>query len=408
MRSYWNTGNMAMTPQFRTMRLDRVRARGLEILTGRSRSTSWLVLGLLLVLSWTIGLHVGSQAGGAQWFFAPIVFAALALGPSEAALAALLAALLAGPLLPAEVRSVAAQEPQVWLLRGTLFLAAGQVVSALVHRRKDLERRLEPYEETLRHREAEAAEIRAVIEEDRLAVYFQPIIELGTGRITGMESLARFPMEGDTQPARWFKRAWAAGVGPDLEIAAVRKAVELGWSLPKTAYQSVNLSPQILASGRFRELLDELPWTRLVVEITEHLEIEDYQRLAKPIAEIRARGGRLAIDDVGAGYASLRLVLSLSPDIIKLDTSLSHGLDLSLPRAALARGLVACAEELGARVVAEGIENREEARALQRIGAHCGQGYLFGRPAPLGHRIVVQVPEADSPQREAPSRAEPT
>jgi EAL domain-containing protein (putative c-di-GMP-specific phosphodiesterase class I) len=192
-------------------------------------------------------------------------------------------------------------------------------------------------------------------------------------------------------------------VGPDLEIAALRKAVAAGRQLPPTTYQAVNLSPEILLSGRFEELIGSLPWPRLVVEITEHLEIDDYRRLAPPIAEIRARGGRLAIDDVGAGFSSLRHVLSLSPDIIKLDPSLSHGLDFSLPRAALARGLVACAEELGATVVAEGIETAEDARGLRRVGAHCGQGFLFGRPTALGHGPVVRVPDVRPEVRAEPA-----
>lgn len=378
----------------------RLRTWGGELLGGRTPTTSRAVVGLLLVLAWTTGLHVGTLSGGAQLLFVPVVFAALTLSAGEAALTSILAALLAGPLLPAEVRTAVAQEPQVWLLRGLLFLVAGQVTSSLVHRRRELERRLEPYEQVSRRRHAEAAVIHALIEQDRLAVYFQPIVELDTGRITGMESLTRFPLEPEQAPESWFQRAWVAGVGPDLEVAAVRKAVELGDVLPRAAYQSLNLSPEILASKGFEELLDELPWRRLVVEITEHLEVEDYRRLAGPVAEIRARGGRLAIDDVGAGYSSLRHVVSLSPDFIKLDRSLAHGLDLSLPRAALARGLVACAEELGARVVAEGIETPEDLVALKKVGAHCGQGFLFGRPAPAGRWRSIRLPEAErSPRR---------
>jgi EAL domain-containing protein (putative c-di-GMP-specific phosphodiesterase class I) len=373
----------------------RLRNWGGEFLEGRTPSTSRAVVGLLLVLAWTVGLQVGTLSGGAQLLFVPVVFAALTLSAGEAALTSVLAALLAGPLLPADVRTAVAQEPHIWLLRGLLFLVAGQVTSLLVHRRRELERRLEPYEQVARRRHAEAAAIQALIEEDRLAVYFQPIVELDTERITGMESLTRFPLEAEQAPESWFQRAWVAGVGPDLEIAAVRKAVDLGGILPRAAYQSLNLSPEILASKRFEELLDELPWSRLVVEITEHLEVEDYRRLAAPVAEIRARGGRLAIDDVGAGYSSLRHVVSLSPDFIKLDRSLAHGLDLSLPRAALARGLVACAEELGARVVGEGIETPEDLVALKGVGAHCGQGFLFGRPAPAGRWHTIRLPEAE-------------
>jgi len=128
--------------------------------------------------------------------------------------------------------------------------------------------------------------------------------------------------------------------------------------------------------------------------MTEHVEIEDYQRLAKPLAEIRARGAQFAIDDVGAGFASLRHVLSLSPDIIKLDISLCGGLDHSRARLALTRGLVACAGELGAMVVAEGVESADDVMALREAGVQYGQGYLFGRPAPLGRLRVINVPDA--------------
>jgi EAL domain-containing protein (putative c-di-GMP-specific phosphodiesterase class I) len=389
------------------MDLTRENARGargssLAVLRTGGVGTSVMVSGLLLVTAWSIALRVGSQGGGAQWFFVPVLYAAASLGSVGTAITALLGGLLGGPLLPADVGTAVAQKPAVWLARTALFVAVGELAATWVHRRRDLSRRLEPYEELVNRRDAEAAEILTLIREDRLAVYFQPIVELETGRVLGMESLARFPLEQEQAPERWFRRAWAAGVGPDLEVAAVRKAVDLGWELPKTAFQSVNLSPEVLLSGRFEELLSDLPWTRLVVEITEHLEIEDYQRLAKPIGEIRARGGRLAIDDVGAWFASLRHVLSLSPDIIKLDRSLSHGLDMSLPRAALARGLVACAHELGATVVAEGIETAEDVRGLQRVGATCGQGYLFGRPAALNGRRVVQVPEAEPADGDRP------
>jgi EAL domain-containing protein (putative c-di-GMP-specific phosphodiesterase class I) len=367
--------------------------------------TPILITGLLLALSWTIALRVGSDGGGTHWFFAPILYAALTLGSLGASATAGLSALLGGPFVPADVATAAAQDPAAWFTRAALFLAVGLGGAIWIHRRREIRRRLRPLEEVARRRKAEANEILAIIHEDRLAVYFQPIVELDTGRVTGMESLARFPSESEQDPEGWFRRAWACGVGPDLEIAAVRKAVKMGWALPRNAYQAVNLSPEVLISARFEELLDSLPWSRLVVEITEHLEIEDYRRLATPIAEIRAQGGRLAIDDVGAGFASLRHVLSLSPDIIKLDGSLSHGLEFNLPRAALARGLVACAEELGATVVAEGVETADDARGLRRVGAHCAQGFLFGRPAALHRPGVVRLPETGPPVIHSPRSA---
>ncbi len=244
------------------------------------------------------------------------------------------------------------------------------------------------------HHQDQAGRIRRIIDEGRVEVHFQPIVELGTRKVAGVESLSRFPLEEEQRPEWWFQEAWKVGLGPDFEISAVRKAVDLGCELPETVYQSINLSPEVLLSDAFDELVDTLPWIRLTVEMTEHVEIEDYQRLAEPLAEIRARGARFAVDDVGAGFASLRHVLSLSPDIIKLDVSLCRGLDHSRARLALTRGLVACAGELEATVVAEGVESADDLMALRGAGVRYGQGYLFGRPAPLGELRVIHVPPA--------------
>jgi EAL domain-containing protein (putative c-di-GMP-specific phosphodiesterase class I) len=366
----------------------------LASLEGRSLpdSTAGLLVVFILVLCWNLGLHIGGQQAG-NWFYIPILYAAMRFGPRGAAGTALLATVLAGPLLPGDVDRALSQDAQVWLTRGAFFLVIGQIAAVLAQRRRALEERLEPYERVAQDRRAQVGRIRRIIDEDRLEVYFQPIVELETRRVAGMESLSRFPLEEEQRPDWWFRQAWAVGVGPDFEISAVRKAVDLGWGLPKTVYQSINLSPEVLLSDAFNELIDALPWTRLTVEITEHVEIDDYRRLARPLAEIRARGAQFAVDDVGAGFASLRHVLSLSPDIIKLDVSLCRGLELSRARVALTRGLVACAEELGAMVVAEGIESADDVVALQEAGVRYGQGYLFGRPAPIERRRVIRVPD---------------
>lgn len=366
------------------------------VLEGRGLpdSTAALVVVFLLVLCWNLGLHIGGRQGAGHWFYVPILYSAIRFGPRGAATTALLAALLAGPLLPADVGTALPQETQEWLTRGAFFVVIGQIAAVLGRRRRRLEERLEPYERVWQHHQDQAGRIRRIIDEDRVEVYFQPIVELGTRQVAGVESLSRFPLEEEQRPEWWFRQAWKVGLGPDFEISAVRKAVDLGWELPETVYQSINLSPEVLLSDAFDELVDTLPWIRLTVEMTEHVEIEDYQRLAKPLAEIRARGAQFAIDDVGAGFASLRHVLSLSPDIIKLDISLCGGLDHSRARLALTRGLVACAGELGAMVVAEGVESADDVTALREAGVQYGQGYLFGRPAPLGGLRVINVPDA--------------
>jgi EAL domain-containing protein (putative c-di-GMP-specific phosphodiesterase class I) len=355
-------------------------------------STATLLVCLLLLLCWSLGLRTGAQWGATHWFYIPILYAGIRFGAFGAAFTALAAALLAGPMLPADAVSGLPQELDFWLIRSAVFLLVGEIAAVLIHPAVAEEERLEPHMQLAAHRHEQAERIRHVIEEDRLAVHFQPIVELSTGRVVGMESLSRFPQD---SPEPWFATAWEVGLGPELEIAALCKAVDEGLGLPKGMFQAVNLSPEVLLSERFDDVIRSVPWIRLVVEMTEHVMVEDYQRLSQPLAEIRSRGGQIAIDDVGAGFASLRHVVSLSPDIVKLDVSLWRGVHMSQPRLTLARGVIACADELRAVVVAEGVERPEEAEALQGVGASYGQGFLFGHPAPLGPRRILYLPDRD-------------
>ncbi|MGH2674431.1 MAG: EAL domain-containing protein [Actinomycetota bacterium] len=350
-----------------------------------------LLICLLLVLGWSFGLRIGAQWGAGHWFYVPILYAAARFGPAGAAVTALASTMLAGPLLPFDTVTAVPQATELWLVRAFSFLFVGELAAVLFGLRRTAE--LGTPQAVGRARGLKAT-IRRVIEQDRLAVHFQPIVELSTGRVVGMESLARFPEEIDQPTDRWFAQAREAGLGVDLEMAALTKAVDAGRRLPTGLFQSVNLSPDALQSEEFAGLIDALPWTRLVIELTEHEEVRDYERLTRPLAAIRARGGRVAIDDVGAGFATLRHVVTLSPDMVKLDDSLWRGAELSRPRLTLSRGVVACSEQLGALVVAERIETGEEVGSLRRVGAAYGQGFLFGRPAPLGPTSVT-LPELD-------------
>jgi EAL domain-containing protein (putative c-di-GMP-specific phosphodiesterase class I) len=112
--------------------------------------------------------------------------------------------------------------------------------------------------------------------------------------------------------------------------------------------------------------------------------VQDYDALAVPVGTLRELGGKLAVDDVGAGFASLQHILRLAPDEIKLDVGLTGGIDVDPARRALAFGLVSFGNELGCSVVAERIETREELDALRSLGVSLGQGYFLGRPHALG------------------------
>jgi EAL domain-containing protein (putative c-di-GMP-specific phosphodiesterase class I) len=153
--------------------------------------------------------------------------------------------------------------------------------------------------------------------------------------------------------------------------------------LPKTVFMSVNISPSTLRGGAFRKLIDAFEPQRIVVEVTEHTPVDDYDALNDALTRVRALGVRLAIDDAGAGFASLRHILRLAPDFVKLDRTLIDGIERDRSHRALAAGLISFAEKIDATIVAEGIESTSQLTALLELGVTCGQGFLLARPAPL-------------------------
>ena len=223
--------------------------------------------------------------------------------------------------------------------------------------------------------------IQHVMDTDALKISFQPIVDLASRVAMGYESLARFPSPPPRSPDAWFADAEVVGLRPDLEMMAVERAVSRFGEIPSTAFMTINASPDVIVDRAFGAALSQLPGDRLVVEITEHARVDDYAGLQTALAALREDGVRLAIDDAGAGFASLRHILNLQPDIIKLDASLTQGVADDVLRRALAGSLVAAAAVIDSLVVAEGIENQEDADVLAEIGVTAGQGFLLGRPA---------------------------
>jgi EAL domain-containing protein (putative c-di-GMP-specific phosphodiesterase class I) len=195
-----------------------------------------------------------------------------------------------------------------------------------------------------------------------------------------MEALARFPQEPARDPSVWFAEADLVGLQLDLELAAVRAAFH-GGPPPNGHYLAVNVSPATATSERFHELIRDAPPAAVVIEVTEHAPIDDYEAFRRDLETIRRRGVRLAVDDAGAGFASLNHIVQLSPDFIKLDISLTRRVHRDRNRRALARALISFASEIGATILAEGIEQQEELEALKEIGVAYGQGFYLGRPA---------------------------
>jgi EAL domain-containing protein (putative c-di-GMP-specific phosphodiesterase class I) len=161
-------------------------------------------------------------------------------------------------------------------------------------------------------------------------------------------------------------------------------AVELLGELPEEVFLAINVGPDAIAAADLPLIIIESGSPqRIVLELTEHLKIDDYPHVRTALRRIREHGARLAIDDTGAGFASLSHIVNLAPDLIKLDRQFTRGIDLDPVRRALAQALVSFAHDTGAEVIAEGIESADELDTVRELGIPYGQGYLIGRPAPL-------------------------
>jgi EAL domain-containing protein (putative c-di-GMP-specific phosphodiesterase class I) len=218
---------------------------------------------------------------------------------------------------------------------------------------------------------------------DVLHMVFQPIAELATGATVGVEALARFADLPARPPNEWFRDAAEVGLAIDLELAAVRRALGHLDLLRVDECMTVNVSPATATSAQLTALLADVDATRIVLEVTEHAAVDDYDLLVSGLAALRADGIRVAVDDAGAGFASLNHILRIQPDIIKLDIALVRDIDRDPVKRALASSLVTFAGDIGATLIAEGVESPDELRTLRELDVPWGQGYLIARPAPL-------------------------
>lgn len=223
----------------------------------------------------------------------------------------------------------------------------------------------------------------AIDDERAHKIVFQPICSLAHRRPVGYEALSRFVGPPERSPDLWFEEATSVGLGVELEVIAAERALASLADLPAHTYLALNASPEALGSKPFQRLLADVELERIVIEITEQKQIGDYVSLNATISAARERGARLAIDDAGAGFASLRHILMLVPDFIKLDRTLIAGIEHDRSQQALAAGLISFAEKIGSTIIAEGIEREEQIDALALLGVTYGQGYFFSGPMPL-------------------------
>jgi EAL domain-containing protein (putative c-di-GMP-specific phosphodiesterase class I)/DNA-binding response OmpR family regulator len=233
-----------------------------------------------------------------------------------------------------------------------------------------------------------------ILEGQQFHPVFQPIVDVESREVVGFEALTRF--DDGVRPDLRFAEAARVELGLDFELAAIRLAVLASHELPAGRFVSLNLSPQAVTdrTSTVRDILAEAG-RPIVLELTEHVPIDDYEAL---IAALRSLGEeiKVAVDDAGAGYASLRHILELQPSFAKLDISLVRGIDTDDLRQALAAGLNYYALRTGCRLIAEGVETQAEASTLSKLGIELGQGYLYGRPslvADLDPAIAIAPPD---------------
>jgi EAL domain-containing protein (putative c-di-GMP-specific phosphodiesterase class I) len=216
-----------------------------------------------------------------------------------------------------------------------------------------------------------------ILETRGIQPVYQPIVRMDDRSVTGFEGLSRFP---DAQPPEaMFRRAARLGLGIELELLAVARLLEGARALPPDLPVALNLSMSTAVAVDLVEVLADRDRT-VKLEVTEHERIDDYEPLLTTLR--RLDDVLLVVDDAGSGYASLQHILRLRPDEVKLDRAWVQGIDRDRARQVLIGGLRSFVEEVGATLVAEGVERPEEAATLRRIGVELGQGYLFGRPAP--------------------------
>lgn len=235
-----------------------------------------------------------------------------------------------------------------------------------------------------RHRQDRSV-VESIVEHRAIELYYQPIVDLRDRRVFGVEVLSRIWEEPYHPPDYWFSLADSVGLGLEMEMMAIEHALASREQLAPGLRMTVNASPSTMQSPRLRETVcGAVDPERIVVELTEHVGVDDYDVLLAARDALRRCGVTVAVDDAGTGISSLSHILRLQPELIKLDRELITGVDGDRARRALVESLVKFAGDTGSLVIAEGIETAEELDVLTGLGVPLGQGYFLGMPVPLG------------------------
>lgn len=213
--------------------------------------------------------------------------------------------------------------------------------------------------------------------------HYQPIVDLRRATVVGYEALARFPQEIGLPPDQCIAYAAKYGAGPQLETAVLYKAFSARKLLPPNTFLTINVSPTLLLSDQWLQVYPTLGnLTGVVLEITEQDQIEDYAEMRRRLEAVRALGASIAVDDIGSGYASLKHVMELKPNFVKLDRFFVDGCHRDRSKALFIEMIGTTSDRLDAWIIAEGVETATELDELVRLGIPLAQGFYLGRPDP--------------------------
>jgi EAL domain-containing protein (putative c-di-GMP-specific phosphodiesterase class I) len=246
----------------------------------------------------------------------------------------------------------------------------------------------DPNERQDPHRRALASRIERAMSGDGVFSVYQPVVNLRTGRVVGVEAFARFRDGAGASPMERLEEAQEIGLRRELELAALRAAVVSVDLLPPGWFLAVNISPATLAWTRFQAERDQFPLARMWFEVSLR---DDPASWFERLSDLWMAGGvrpQMALDDTGATSSSLRAVHQLEPDVVKIAPELVRGVDHRPDQQALVSTIGVFAKEVGAVLLAEGVESQAEADTLERLGVRLAQGYLFGAPDELDRNRI--------------------
>lgn len=256
--------------------------------------------------------------------------------------------------------------------------------------------RLALFDTSLREASARRVEmvsaLHRALDQGEIEMLLQPIVDLGDGRLAGVEALLRWRRAGElVAPLEFIPLAEEAGMIAEIERFGLAEACRLGQQLAAlhghAVAVSVNVSPRHALQGELAAGVEQalaatgFEPASLLVELTESERIEDVERLAAVLGAVRALGVSVALDDFGTGWSTLGLLRRVPFDALKIDRSFTAGLPSSRGDRALVASIVTLARSLGVPAVAEGIERPEQHAWLREVGCDLGQGYLFARPS---------------------------